>query len=142
MELNNTEVTFIHDSQISSAGMLLVEAFFADPLNQYVFPDPGERRRVLSWYFAASVREGALLNAVYSTVEPIIGKRSLLSFRLMKTKSHYFTFSTSFYLFKRREGESSVGTRQSDAPRVGQSHISPFWRTYLSNDTSAVERIV
>ncbi len=58
MELNNTKVTFIHDSQLSSAGMLLVEAFFADPLNQYVFPDPGERRRVLSWYFAASVREG------------------------------------------------------------------------------------
>lgn len=73
MELNNTKVAFIHDSQISSAGMLSVEAFFADPLNQYVFPDPGERRRVLSWYFAASVREGALLNAVYSTVEPIKG---------------------------------------------------------------------
>lgn len=73
MGRNNTRVTFIDDSQISSAGMLLAEAFFVDPLNQYVFPDAGERRRVLSWYFAASVREGALLHAVYSAGEPIKG---------------------------------------------------------------------
>ena len=66
-------MTLIHDSQISLAGMLLAEAFFADPLNQYVFPDPEERRRALSWYFAASVREGALLQSVYVTVEPIKG---------------------------------------------------------------------
>jgi GNAT superfamily N-acetyltransferase len=69
----NNKVTLIPDSQISSAGMVLAEAFFADPLNQYVFPDPGERRRVLSWYFAASVREGALLQSVYVTGEPIKG---------------------------------------------------------------------
>jgi GNAT superfamily N-acetyltransferase len=43
MELNNTKVSLIPDSQISSAGILLTEAFFADPLNQYVFPDPEER---------------------------------------------------------------------------------------------------
>jgi hypothetical protein len=73
MGLNNNKVTLTHDSQISSAGMLLAEVFFADPLNQYVFPDPEERRRVLSWYFAASVREGALLQSVYVTVEPIKG---------------------------------------------------------------------
>jgi len=73
MGLNNNKVTLIPDSQISSSGMLLAEAFFADPLNQYVFPDPGERRRVLSWYFAASVREGALFNGVYVTGEPIKG---------------------------------------------------------------------
>ena len=73
MGLNNTTVTFIPDSRISSAGMLLAEAFFADRLNQYVFPDPGERRRILPWYFAASVREGALLQSVYSTGEPIKG---------------------------------------------------------------------
>ena len=64
MELNNTKVSLIPDSQISSAGTLLAEAFFADPLNQYVFPDPEERRRVLPWYFAASVREGAFLKGV------------------------------------------------------------------------------
>jgi hypothetical protein len=57
----NNKLTLIPDSQISSAGMLLAEAFFADPLNQYVFPDPAERRRVLSWYFAASVREGGFI---------------------------------------------------------------------------------
>ena len=64
MELNNTRVSLIPDSQISSAGILLAEAFFADPLNQYVFPDPEERRQVLPWYFAASVREGTFLQGV------------------------------------------------------------------------------
>jgi ribosomal protein S18 acetylase RimI-like enzyme len=73
MELNNTRVSLIPDSQISSAGILLAEAFFADPLNQYVFPDPEERRQVLPWYFAASVREGAFLQGVYVTGEPIKG---------------------------------------------------------------------
>jgi ribosomal protein S18 acetylase RimI-like enzyme len=73
MELNNNEVTLIPDSQISSAGMLLAEAFFADPLNQYVFPDPEERKQVLRWYFAASIREGTLLQSAYSTGEPIKG---------------------------------------------------------------------
>lgn len=73
MELNNTKVSLIPDSQISSAGTLLAEAFFADPLNQYVFPDPEERRRVLPWYFAASVLEGAFLKGVYVTGEPIKG---------------------------------------------------------------------
>ena len=73
MELNNPKVTHITDSQISSAGILLAETFFTDPLNQYVFPDPEERSRVLSWYFAASVREGAFLQSVYVTGEPIKG---------------------------------------------------------------------
>jgi ribosomal protein S18 acetylase RimI-like enzyme len=73
MELNNKKVMLIPESQISSAGMVLTEAFFDDPLNQYVFPDPEERRRVLPWYFAASVREGALFQSVYSIGEPIKG---------------------------------------------------------------------
>jgi GNAT superfamily N-acetyltransferase len=73
MELNKPKVTLIPYSQVSSAGILLAEAFFADPLNQYVFPDPMERKQVLPWYFAASVREGALLRSAYSAGESIKG---------------------------------------------------------------------
>ncbi len=62
MELNNkNNITLIYDPQISLAGMLLAEAFFADAFNQYVFPDPEERRRVLSWYFTKSGQKAHVL---------------------------------------------------------------------------------
>lgn len=67
------QATLIDDSQIAAAGTLLAEAFFTDSFNTYVFPDPEERQRVLPWYFAASVREGALLKSVYAIVEQVRG---------------------------------------------------------------------
>jgi GNAT superfamily N-acetyltransferase len=73
LQLDDNQVTFIHDLQIIPAGILLAEAFFADPFYQYVFPDPEERRRVLPWYLTASIREGALLNSVYITSGQIKG---------------------------------------------------------------------
>lgn len=63
----------IIESQIPSAGALLADAFFNDTFNSYIFPDPQQRAQVLPWYFTASVREGAFLKGVYTTVGIVNG---------------------------------------------------------------------
>jgi GNAT superfamily N-acetyltransferase len=73
LRLDDNQITLIHDSQIMPAGIVLAEAFFADPFYQYAFPDPEERRRLLPWYLTASIREGFLLNSVYTTSGQVKG---------------------------------------------------------------------
>ncbi|HLG75013.1 MAG TPA: GNAT family N-acetyltransferase [Ktedonobacteraceae bacterium] len=73
MMTGDSQIVLIDALQTAAAGALLADAFFSDTLNSYVFPDPEERRRVLPWYFTASVLEGTLLNSAYATVGQMRG---------------------------------------------------------------------
>ena len=61
------------ESEISRAGEVLASGFFHDPIVLYMFPDEGERARLLSWHFTAFVRYGYLFGEVYSTASKTDG---------------------------------------------------------------------
>ena len=54
----------IGEEQIDKAGQLLARAFEHDPLQQYIFPDLEERRRLSGAQFATLVRDGSMFGEV------------------------------------------------------------------------------
>jgi GNAT superfamily N-acetyltransferase len=62
------QIAPLTEGQILSAGEVLTQAFLPDALCVYTFPDLEARTRAFSHFFLASVREGAFLHSVYSTV--------------------------------------------------------------------------
>jgi ribosomal protein S18 acetylase RimI-like enzyme len=57
----------LEETQIVAAGRTLASAFHDDPLQAYVFPDPGERAQRSPAQFSALVRQGCLFGEVFVT---------------------------------------------------------------------------
>ncbi|MDX2005933.1 MAG: GNAT family N-acetyltransferase [Meiothermus sp.] len=62
-----SKIIRLPESEIPRAGEVLAGSFFHDPICVYMFPDEGERARLLPWHFTAFVRYGHLFGEVYST---------------------------------------------------------------------------
>ncbi|HEY5002229.1 MAG TPA: hypothetical protein VII61_03710, partial [Ktedonobacteraceae bacterium] len=67
MTKNLPQITLITEAQIPSAGAMLEQAFFNDPLNIYTALDPTMRMRIFSWYFTQAVRAETSTHTVYTT---------------------------------------------------------------------------
>jgi GNAT superfamily N-acetyltransferase len=73
MENKRYHILPITETQMPSAGTLLAEAFFADPLIVSLFPDTQERTRLLTWYYTATVRALAPFQGIYTTAGSVKG---------------------------------------------------------------------
>lgn len=60
-------IVTLQEQGIGSAGETLARSFFEDPLTVYMFPDAGERERLLSSHFTPFVRYGHLFGEVHTT---------------------------------------------------------------------------
>lgn len=73
MQDKNYHITFLTEAQIPAAGALLAEAFFADPLAVTFFPETQVRKRVLTWYYMATVRALVPFQGIYVTTGSLKG---------------------------------------------------------------------
>ena len=55
------------DTQLNDAATALSRAFFDDPLQTYMLPDPDERMRLSPPFFSRIIRYGQLFGEVYTT---------------------------------------------------------------------------
>lgn len=66
-------VVSLGENQIKQAAVVLARAFQDDPLYSHMYPDAGERARVLPLIFEWNVRYGHLFGEVQVTDEPLAG---------------------------------------------------------------------
>lgn len=67
--MDDTGVTPLRDSDRDDAAAALSRAFFDDPLQSFVLPDPNERERLSPAFFNCVLRHGQLFGEVYGTHE-------------------------------------------------------------------------
>lgn len=65
-------VTRLHTDETAQASRVLARAFQGDPLQSYVFPDPGERSALSPAHFEPLIRYGLLAGEVWAT-DPLNG---------------------------------------------------------------------
>ena len=71
--MTRLKIVHLSDARIGEAAEALAQAFMADPLQSYTFPDPAERRRRSPAHFEAILRYGLFGGHVLSAVEPGAG---------------------------------------------------------------------